>query len=78
MWPLPRLLGSSALRPGRHGLEGTDGVSDPPLVPQQGLSLDAPVGLVVPASPMPDLGLKGWVLTLQGENCTHDLAFRLG
>lgn len=49
----------------------------PSLVPQQGLSLAAPVGLVLPASPMWDLGVQGWVLTPQGEDCTADPAFRL-
>lgn len=57
---------------------GEDGWGQQPsLVPWRGLSLAAPVGLVLPASPMWDLGVQRWVLTPQGEVCTADPAFRL-
>lgn len=49
----------------------------PSLVLWWGLSLAAPAGLVLPASLTWDLGVQGWVLTPQGEDCTADPAFRL-
>lgn len=49
----------------------------PSLVLRRGLSLVAPAELVQPASPTWDLGVQGWVLTPQGEDCTADPTFRL-